>query len=629
MARRPDDTRGTLIFQEGKNIEGDFYIIAVYDDPASCTISFSAYELENDSTYTHPFSYSEFDHLFRFDTELMNPSNVDGRFHWVIERLDFVQNDRGQKVLCLANEPTPETEAVEEEIQQPKQQGMVPQAAGAGRVDAVTRAKLLKELDTHDDEKLHRGLVKSEGARKRFLAELFAKRQLEQLKASQRLQRTDEEREARMAKLEIIKQQQQAKALQHRANEEAKKSTIAQIEVLMKQREAQAIRRLIQEKDEHDRGMGREKDAARQRRKMQERSAAEIQAIENQRAQQLARKREEQVVKWQQQLKMRDKDEATKAMERNEEERIKMVKRREEKDQIIEEIWRKRHEIRAERDAGRELFEKLEDLRDQVLEKKEKRRAIAERERWQELREIETEEQEATEQRRRNMRNEYLLKWKVDSSKRAVAKRENAKRATHREKKLKEKEDIRLRKFRETQFLDTMRGRSWSPTATQKGQDLGDDEEGKRPTSADNAAAGPAQADQEVWAKSFEQQERQRRQTDRADKRRQEEAKKSKVEKLGAANPNLIEIHRINEWRQQEEKKQQAVEHARLQRELAEEKVHKELSDRIEHRMEKWEYLEKLRRERSLEREIKRNQAVVERTRTRPMGAALPMALVY
>ncbi|CAE7576902.1 unnamed protein product [Symbiodinium natans] len=104
MARRPDDTRGSLIFQEGKCIEGDYYIVAVYDDPATCTISFSAYELENDCTYTYPLTYSQFDALFQYDSELMNPSNQDGRFHWVIERLDFVQDKRGQKVLCLGEE---------------------------------------------------------------------------------------------------------------------------------------------------------------------------------------------------------------------------------------------------------------------------------------------------------------------------------------------------------------------------------------------------------------------------------------------------------------------------------------------------------------------------------------------
>merc|ERR1711862_1073322 len=97
-----------------------------------------------------------------------------------------------------------------------------------------------KELDTQDDNKLHGNLVRSEEARKRFLADLHSKRQLEQLKATQRLVKADEE---------------------------AKKSTMAQLEVLMKQKEAQAIRRLIQEKDEADRGMGKEKDAARQRRK--------------------------------------------------------------------------------------------------------------------------------------------------------------------------------------------------------------------------------------------------------------------------------------------------------------------------------------------------------------------------
>ena len=32
-----------MTLQEGKNIASDFYIIAVYDDPASATISFSAF----------------------------------------------------------------------------------------------------------------------------------------------------------------------------------------------------------------------------------------------------------------------------------------------------------------------------------------------------------------------------------------------------------------------------------------------------------------------------------------------------------------------------------------------------------------------------------------------------------
>merc|ERR1712187_764604 len=200
-------------------------------------------------------------------------------------------------------------------------------------------------------------LVKSEGARKRFLADLHQKRQLEQLKASQRLQKADEEREARLAKLDIIKKQQADKALAAKDREEAKKSTMAQLEVLMKQKEAQAIRRLIQEKDEQDRGMGREKDAARQRRKMNERKANEVAAIEAERAKQLARKRADQVVKEEQKITKKNREIAAKVKELGEVERAIQVRRREEKDQIIEDLWAHKSEVIRELTEKRERFE--------------------------------------------------------------------------------------------------------------------------------------------------------------------------------------------------------------------------------------------------------------------------------
>merc|ERR1719350_1137552 len=105
-----------------------------------------------------------------------------------------------------------------------------------------------------------------------------------------------------------------------------------------------------------------------------------------------------------------------------------------------------------------------------------------------------------------------------------------------------------------------------------------EDEEGmEEGFASDGAGASPtAKADMENWSKSFEQQERQRRHAERAAKKKQEEAKRSKVEKLGATNPNVIEIQRITEWKKQEEKKKEAVEKARLERELAEEKAVKE-----------------------------------------------------
>jgi len=580
--------------------------------------------LENDCTYTYPLTYSQFDNLFRFDSELMNPSNVDGRFHWVIERLDFAEDHMGQKVLCLANQPTPDADELEEEeeqeaeMAQPKQQGVQPAAAGAGRVDAATRARLLKELDTHDDEKLHRGLVRSDAARKKFLAELFAKRQLEQLKASQRLQKADEEREARLAKLDIIKQQQQAKAQAHRQAAEAKKSTMAQLEALMKQKEAQAIRRLIQQKDEQDRGAAGEKSAARNKRKRQEASAAEAAAIENQRAQQLARNREQQVLKREQLVKNKDRQEAERVRDRRENERFIEVRRREEKDAIIEEVWRVKREERLDREARRDEFERLEELRDKKSLDKEKKRAKDEREHWQEMREIAAEEKEATETRRRNIRKDYLLQWKVDASKRAVAVRDNQKRTLLREQKLKEKEDNRLRKFRESQFLSTMRDGNASPKSAQ------DADETSSPKAADMPGGSMRGA-----AKSVEAEERAKRQAERDKKRQQEEAKQAKVAKLGATNPNTSEILRFREWKIAQDKKKQAFENARLQRELAEEKATKEAAEAAAKREEKFETLEPLREEANLEREHKRNEACVNRIRNLPIGTGLPLALVY
>lgn len=140
MSRRPADTGGQLVFQEGKKIEGEYYIIAVYDDPEKNTVTFAAYELETNATYTLPYSYTELDELFKYNSDLMNPTNRDSRYHWIIERLDFVvalDTTTTARKLCLAPEPTPE-----EEPTQKKEKTGDADVAG-GKLDAATRAKLI------------------------------------------------------------------------------------------------------------------------------------------------------------------------------------------------------------------------------------------------------------------------------------------------------------------------------------------------------------------------------------------------------------------------------------------------------------------------------------------------------
>merc|ERR1719353_627106 len=107
--------------------------------------------------------------------------------------------------LTLAMEKTPESAA-------PKMKAKV-KGELTSTIDAELRAKLLGELATYDTSALQSELVKSEGARKTFLRELFAKRRIEQLK-----------------------EQQQRSA------------TLASIEQMMRQKDLAAVRKLREQK---------------------------------------------------------------------------------------------------------------------------------------------------------------------------------------------------------------------------------------------------------------------------------------------------------------------------------------------------------------------------------------------
>merc|ERR1712060_810123 len=221
-----------------------------------------------------------------------------------------------------------------------------------------------------------------------------------------------------------------------------------------------AIRRLIQEKDEQDRGMGREKDAARQRRKMQERSAAEVKAIEQTRALQLARKRDDAVLLRKKTIATADREMAQTVKKYQQEIRAVEVRRREEKDVFIEELWTSKREARELTEQNRNLFVDLEVVRDRVTRGKEDARAEQEKRDLDAIRETAAKEKEDIEARTAKTHKDMLTQWKVDALERAQQFRENDRKESYREVNRKKKEEDRLRRFRETQFLDTLRGRN-------------------------------------------------------------------------------------------------------------------------------------------------------------------------
>mmetsp|Transcript_6756 Transcript_6756/g.25402 ORF Transcript_6756/g.25402 Transcript_6756/m.25402 type:complete len:634 (-) Transcript_6756:215-2116(-) len=633
MARRADDVQGGLVYQEGKNIEGEYYIIAVFDDPDMYTVSFSAYELENDCTYTYPITYEEFDEFFRFNPELLNPSNVDARFHWVVERLDFVTDHVGQKVLCVSEEPTPEGDTYDQdddpEADLPGAEQSFSGAeskiadAASGLVNAETRTRLLKELDCANSVRAQRGLIRSEAARRKFLTDLFKKRTLEQLKAQQRLQKNDEERQARMSKLADIRSKQKEKSTKSRDMEEAQKSTMLQLEVLKKQKQANDIRKLIASRGEDGQGNS-EKKKSRQAKKNQESAEREKRLIEKQREEQLGRNRELQVQKWEQDIQNKDRMAAEKIRDHREGERMIQVRRREEKDGILDEEWRLKKEERLEREARRDEFERLEDLRDKVTVTKERTRAANELDNVVEMREQARADQEKADQRRRLMRNDYLLQWRVDASRKAVALRDNRRRTTNRHKRLEEKQEMRLRKFREAAFLETVRDAQAEKTAT---QDLGG-MAATLPPAASGGAAGHERT-QLPEVVGYEQQERARRLEEAREQRRQEELKKEKVGKLGAQNPNIVEVIKFREWKKQEEEHHKHLEKLRAEHELKEELARKAKGEHGLKREEQFKAMAPKRRQASLDRQHARTEATVRRTAAVAVGTGLPLAFVY
>ncbi|CAE8586343.1 unnamed protein product, partial [Polarella glacialis] len=99
--------KGALNYQESKDFNGECFLINVYDNTKKRAVTFEVYGLDTQDTLHLQYTYQEFDGLFRFNAELMNPNRKDGRFHWVAQRLGIAAVGKERK-LKLNPEPTEE-----------------------------------------------------------------------------------------------------------------------------------------------------------------------------------------------------------------------------------------------------------------------------------------------------------------------------------------------------------------------------------------------------------------------------------------------------------------------------------------------------------------------------------------
>merc|ERR1719217_1098748 len=282
------------------------------------------------------------------------------------------------------------------------------------------------------------------------------------------------------------------------------------------------------------------------------------------------------------------------------------VSRRDRKDQLIANLWKKKSEERQELQKKKEEFDAMEEVRERMNIDRDRRRDHKERDQFRAIREFEATEQEEIAQRRRDEQKEYLLQWKVGASNRAVAAREQSTREAVREKRIYEKNETRLKKFREKQFLETAaKNRTLTPAELQE-QFQATQTTMEGDPDADLTQVPSAKTTNKELAdfqKSFEQQERERRHNDRLEKRKLEEAKEKKLTALTGPDPLTREMQRIAKWRQKDTDVRDMLDGAKRDKELAAERTAREAHQAALQREEVWDHLEKRRRDRSREKE--------------------------
>lgn len=151
--------KGPLTYQESKQFNGEFFLINVYDNTKTRKVFFEVYGLDTQDQLHMQYGYHDFDGLFRFNAELMNPNKKEGRFHWISERLGIHTVGKEQK-LKLGTDPT--NEVPELPIYENRK---IP----TGKMDLKERQRLRESMDMLDIKRDENIMKRKQLARQRFL----------------------------------------------------------------------------------------------------------------------------------------------------------------------------------------------------------------------------------------------------------------------------------------------------------------------------------------------------------------------------------------------------------------------------------------------------------------------------
>merc|ERR1712048_1270352 len=156
------------------------------------------------------YDYSEFDNLFRFNAELMNPNRKEGRFHWVIERLEIQSVNKDRK-LKLGEKPT------EEVSQLPIYENT--RKIPTGRMDLKERQRLREQMDMLDIRREENIAKRRATTKERFLKHIIALKEDDERRREEQDAKIEEERQNRYKQKEEYekKKEEEDKALEAKA----------------------------------------------------------------------------------------------------------------------------------------------------------------------------------------------------------------------------------------------------------------------------------------------------------------------------------------------------------------------------------------------------------------------------
>jgi len=278
-----EQDKGPLVYQESKVFNRESFLINVYDNTKTRVVTFEIYGLDTQDQFHIQYNYSDFDGLFRFNAELMNPNRKEGRFHWVAERLAIHTVGKDQK-LKLNPEPT------EEVPQLPIYETI--RKIPTGRMDLKERQKLREQMDMLDIKRNENIAKRKAASRQRFLKHLFwLKEEDKRLKAEQ-----DEKLAAERQRRVQMKEETERKTIENDKNEKEKqrqrRKNVEVKEERTEEQDAEEYKQLRQRWKMRDNERAKAISEARARKAADDEAARQQQKQENKKAEDVQNRRQ-------------------------------------------------------------------------------------------------------------------------------------------------------------------------------------------------------------------------------------------------------------------------------------------------------------------------------------------------